>query len=117
MGVLSLKENNNNEFEIIDGQQRLTTCIILLQSIIEFAKKNNLIKNKNEIIFSEYERDSVENITSKYLYENNIVTNKRRYKFQYICDRESSLYFNHIILKELNAPELQKTLYFNMNYL
>lgn len=113
MGVLSLKENNNNEFEIIDGQQRLTTCIILLQSIIEFAEKNNFTRNNNKIIFSEYERDSIENITSKYLYENNIVTHKRHYKFQYICDRESSLYFNHIILNEPNAPELQKTLYTN----
>lgn len=113
MGVLSLKENENNMFEVIDGQQRLTTCIILIQAIIEFAENNNFIKTNNKIIFSEYESDSVENIKSKFLYENNISTNKRKYKFKYICDKESSLYFNHIILGEPDAPELQKTLYTN----
>lgn len=113
MGVLSLKENENNMFEVIDGQQRLTTCIILIQAIIEFAGNNNFIKTNNKIIFSEYESDSVENIKSKFLYENNISTNKRKYKFKYICDKESALYFNHIILGEPDAPELQKTLYTN----
>ena len=113
MGVLSLKENENNMFEVIDGQQRLTTCIILIQAIIEFAENNNFIKTNNKIIFSEYESDSVENIKSKFLYENNISTNKRKYKFKYICDKESALYFNHIILGEPDAPELQKTLYTN----
>lgn len=113
MGVLSIKENENNTYEVIDGQQRLTTCIILIQSIIEFAEDNNFTKSNNKIIFSEYESDSVENIRSKYLYENNIATNKRKYKFQYICDKESSLYFNHVILKEPNTPELQRTLYTN----
>ena len=113
MGVLSIKENENNTYEVIDGQQRLTTCIILIQSIIEFAEDNNFTKSNNKIVFSEYESDSVENIRSKYLYENNIATNKRKYKFQYICDKESSLYFNHVILKEPNTPELQRTLYTN----
>ncbi len=55
MGVLSLKESGNNVYEVIDGQQRLTTSIILIQSIIEFAKNNNFKKNNNKIIFSEYE--------------------------------------------------------------
>lgn len=113
MGVLSIKENENNMFEVIDGQQRLTTCIILIETLIEFAENNNFVMTNNKIIFSEYESDSTENIKSKFLYENNIATNKRKYKFKYICDEDSSLYFNHIILKEPDAPELQKTLYTN----
>lgn len=117
MGVLSIKkrekERESDTYEVIDGQQRLTTCIILIQAIIEFAEKekNNFADNNNKILFSEYEKDSIENIKSRFLYDNNTTTNERKYKFQYICDNESSLCFNHTILKEPNGPESQPTLY------
>ncbi len=115
MGVLSLKarEDENNAFEVIDGQQRLTTSIILLQSIIEFAKNNNFKKVDNKIYLSDAGSEYLENIENRFLFEINVRTGKRIYKFQYICDEASNLCFNYEILNEPNAPHLQKTLYTN----
>ncbi len=115
MGVISIKAKEDEErvYEVVDGQQRLTTSIILLQSILEFARKNKFKETNGEIIFSDYEEDSIKNIEKTFLYTKNVNTDDRIYKFKYICDKESRLYFNHKILNEPNAPELHKTLYTN----
>jgi len=115
MGVLSIKEtepeNENKVYEVIDGQQRLTTCIILIQSIIEFAE-NNFKRDDNTIYFSEYGL-TIEDIKKAFLYRTNRETNQRKYKFKYCCDKASELCFNHKILNELNSSELQQNLYTN----
>lgn len=61
-----LLKKSYNIFHVVDGQQRLTTFIILLNEIINFVQRLPENKNKTpeEIIFDE---ESISDIRSKYL--------------------------------------------------
>lgn len=55
-----IKEKDYSAFHVVDGQQRLTTFIILVSSIIKFAAKNNI----------EYlNGDDLDEIKSRYIVE------------------------------------------------
>ena len=53
---------NYTAYHVVDGQQRLTTCIILINAIVKLAEKNN------ESYLNEF---SVEEIKKKYIVEYN----------------------------------------------
>lgn len=89
-------------YEIVDGQQRLTTLIILINEIVEYCKNNN-IEELNNTLLTE--------ITERYLYKskpNNII---RTYKFGYEEDNPSYQYFRHVILGEPNNGTIEETFY------
>lgn len=89
-------------YEVVDGQQRLTTLIILINEIIDYCKKKN-IGELNSTLISE--------IVEKYLYKskpNNII---RTYKFGYEEDNPSYKYFRHVILEEPNNGTIEETFY------
>lgn len=69
-----LLNKNYKIFHIVDGQQRLTTFIILLNEIINFVQDlpENRDKHPEEIIFDE---DSISDIRSKYLIRKRRVEN------------------------------------------
>lgn len=122
-GMISLKKLNvsdilkNNEkwneekwlveagytvFEIVDGQQRMTTLIILINEIINYCKRNN-ITELNSTLLAEIEE--------KYLVKskpNNII---RTYKFGYEEDNPSYKYFRHVILEEPSNGAIEETFY------
>lgn len=89
-------------YEVVDGQQRLTTLIILINEIVAYCKKNS-IEELNSTLLTE--------IVEKYLYKskpNNII---RTYKFGYEEDNPSYQYFRHVILGEPNNGTIEETFY------
>lgn len=89
-------------YEIVDGQQRLTTLIILINEIVLYCKEKN-IEELNSTLLSEF--------VDKYLYKtkpNNII---RTYKFGYEEDNPSYQYFRHVILGEPNNGTIEETFY------
>lgn len=129
-GVLSLKpvdknsiKKSDNEFwlvedhsytiyDIIDGQQRLTTSIIFLQSLVEVIRRfpENTRKNDNDIFITE--SLNISSIIKNFLFEikpNN--ENYRTYIFWYHSDNPSYQYMKHTILWEQNPWTIQETFY------
>ena len=89
-------------YEVVDGQQRLTTLIILINEIINYCKENK-IEELNSTLLSEIEE--------KYLFKskpNNII---RTYKFGYEEDNPSYRYFRHVILGEPHNGFIEETFY------
>lgn len=98
-----LKEKGYSAFHVVDGQQRLTTFIILISSIIQFANNNNI----------EYlNGDDLEEIKSRYIveYKKPLKINKA-FKFGYESDNPSFEFLRYNILGEGQAGSLQETFY------
>ncbi|OAV10500.1 DUF262 domain-containing protein [Moraxella catarrhalis] len=99
-GVLSLKKIENH---IVDGQQRLTTCVIFIQAFIEFFEE----KNPNVII----DGKSLSELKTYYLYQekdNKILT---AYKFGYEVDNPSFDFLKQKIFNSQESGNVQETFY------
>ena len=129
-GVLTLKENNTKEtkhtdneywlmedhsykiYSIVDGQQRLTTCVVLLQSFIEIIQ--NLDINIGKLDKDIYITDSLnlEEIIKKYLYKTKPTGDQyRTYKFGYTIDNPSYNYLRYKIFNESGEGSIKDTFY------
>ena len=101
---------NYNAYHIVDGQQRLTTFIILINEIVNFYKQLNPDKNENEIF--------INSIPLTKIIEDYLVIVKpdsddiiKSFKFGYEVDNPSYEFFKHKILGEPNAGILNETFY------
>lgn len=128
-GVLSLKklsrknwENWNDErwliedrgyrpFHIVDGQQRLTTFVILIQAVSEFLKgiPENQDKKDEDIYLGSF---SLKDIKELYLVvakpPQSII---KTYKFSYETDNPSFRYLKYKIFLEPDSGNVQETFY------
>ena len=128
-GLLSLKKLNQEEsrklgnddswlldsgfdaYHIVDGQQRLTTFVIMLNEIIEFTFKlsDNNGKSDDEIYLG---FDNIREIKSKYISrkrppENLIIT----YMFGYENDNPSAEYLKYKVLGQEYGGTIKETYY------
>ena len=125
-GLLSLKPLKNNvnwgddhwlidtgykPYHIVDGQQRITTCVILLNEIVEFVRglKENKGKPDRDTTLG-YE--TIEDIVSKYICRKRpprgMVTT---YIFGYETDNTSAEFLRYRIFGEPYAGEIRETYY------
>ena len=96
---------------IVDGQQRLTTFIILLNEIIMFVRglETNRDKSDNEIVLGD---ETLSEIISKYICQKRppqgIITT---YLFGYETDNPSDKYLRHRVFGEPFSGEISETYY------
>ena len=84
---ITLKSLFNREYHIIDGQQRITTAIILLNSIYDKSKKNSHTLNKEE-------QQEIDKLYNHYIYD----SSSEKFRFKYDTDNPSDKYFRLEIL-------------------
>lgn len=106
-----LLDNWNYEaYHVVDGQQRLTTFIILINEIVNFYKRINPDKELNQIF--------VNSIPLSKIQEDFLAISKpdaadiiKTFKFGYEVDNPSYEFFKHKILGEPNSGLLNETFY------
>lgn len=96
---------------VVDGQQRLTTCVIFLQAFLDFfrALPEHGGKSGDKI----YVTDSltVSDIESRYLFKTNPQGGFRTYKFGYTDDNPSQEYLRYRVFGEAGGGNVQETFY------
>lgn len=91
LGSIIAHSKNNNEYEIIDGQQRITTFTLLFRAFYETLKEDNLgdhLKEFGECIW-EYERDRGFNVEKRHL-ESRVIMEKESEKLNSILSETVS---------------------------
>ena len=105
-------------YHIVDGQQRLTTIIILINEIVNFIKKLPENKGKTD------EQINLNSFTLKMIKENYLVVVKpnseeilKSYKFGYEVDNPSYKFFKNKILEAESQVYIEETFYtLNLEY-
>lgn len=104
-----IDQNDYEAFHVVDGQQRLTTFIILVNSIVKLAEKHGIeYLNNNELT----------EIKTRYIVEYQRPKRiLKAYKFGYEKDNPSFEYLRYNILGEEASGNLQETFYtLNLEY-
>ena len=129
-GVLTLKEiplegisNIDKEFwlvndhsyhmyHIVDGQQRITTFIILLQALVDFLRSFPENKGKSEEDIYISESLNLADLQNRFLFKIKPTGDKfRTYKFGYTSDNPSYSYLRFEIFCEEGGGFVQETFY------
>ena len=96
-------ENGYRAYHVVDGQQRLTTFIILLNSILELSSKNGIEYLKGK---------SIEEIRKQFIVEVQMPLKIcKSYKFGYENDNPSFKYLRYKILGEPYSGEIEESFY------
>ena len=81
LGSLQFNINGNEEKEIIDGQQRLTTLFLIIEAI----KNTNNSEQEKIVIYENKKELCIGNCTIRY--KNNIKSDKFQENYKYICSK------------------------------
>ncbi|MCH8824019.1 MAG: DUF262 domain-containing protein [Planctomycetes bacterium] len=112
-----VEDHSYKLYHIVDGQQRLTTFIIFLQTFVELLA--GLAENSGKKYDEIYITDSLSltSVCSKYLYKTKPIGDMfRTYKFGYSTDNPSDKYLRYKILGEEGGGDVAETFYtLNLN--
>lgn len=110
-----LVDNGYEKYDVVDGQQRLTTCIIFLNAIIAFAREISPKKKDDEIALG---LESVKDIVAQYICKMNPSGIIKSYLFGYSVDNPSQDYLKYRILQVENSDQHVEETYYtkNLNY-
>lgn len=95
-------------FEIVDGQQRLTTIIILINEIINYYC-NHTSEDVEDINIAELPISEVKKEFISIAKDRSAII--KTFKFAYEYDNPSDKYFKHVILGEQNGGKIEETYY------
>ena len=101
-GQWMVNELEFNPYYIVDGQQRLTTAIILINEIVQYAKKHN---------FASIGEKSIRDIIGQYLYKTRINGNVKGHIFGYETTDSNAAFFESGLLGESVWDEKNDTFY------
>ena len=108
-----VEDHSYKMYQVVDGQQRLTTFVVFLQAFIDFVKQldENAGKGDQEIyIKGSKDSLSLKNVIDKYLFMTKRENEYRTYKFGYTVDNQSDEYLRHEIFKEHGATSPKRNL-------
>lgn len=106
-----IQQRNHQPVHIVDGQQRLTTCSILIHCIVKLIENYPEYKKRNDsdIYVSSY---SLEEIKKQFIYISQPPTHTiKTYKFGYEEDNPSFLFLKHKIFEEPSGGKIDETFY------
>lgn len=89
-------------YYVVDGQQRLTTCIILINEILNVAKINNIDSISSR---------TIDEVKSQYILRKSANKIDYSYLFGYEIDNPSFKCLRYEILGEDGSPEVEQTFY------
>lgn len=104
-----LLNKDYHAYQVVDGQQRLTTIIILLQSIIEFYRKNYNAKDEGIIINDTRLTEIIEQFILKEKPGSDGLI--KTYLFGYQVDKPSDDYLKNKILNPKYVGEINESFY------
>ena len=129
-GVLTLKEvsskeikENDNEYwlvedhsykmyQVVDGQQRLTTFVVFLQAFIDLVKQLDEYTGKGNKEIYITGSLSLGAVIDRYLFKTKPTGDRyRTYKFGYTVDNPSYIYLRYKIFNEDGSPSIKETFY------
>lgn len=99
-------------YHIVDGQQRLTTFTIFVQSFVDFVKGLPENQGKPDEAIYLTDTQNVADVQSRFLFKVKPTGDQfRTYKFGYTKDNPSYEYLRHRILGENGGGSVQETFY------
>ena len=104
-----LLNKDYHAYQVVDGQQRLTTIIILLQSIIEFYRKKYNVKDEDIIINDTRLTEIIEQFILKEKPGSDGLI--KTYLFGYQVDKPSDDYLKNKILNPKYVGEINESFY------
>ena len=104
-----LLNKDYHAYQVVDGQQRLTTFIILLQSIIEFYRKKYNVKDEDIIINDTRLTEIIEQFILKEKPGSSGLI--KTYLFGYQVDKPSDDYLKNKILNPKYVGEINESFY------
>ena len=104
-------EHSHRAYHIVDGQQRLTTCIVLLQAFVELMRSLDGNKGKCDRDIFVSDTLTVHDSIKKYVYRQHPKGIFRTYKFGYDTDNPSYQFFRHKVIGEPASGTVNETFY------